>query len=267
MPKEIVHVPGISDGLLKAKVPISAAVKANGFVFVSGQPPMDPATGKIEIADIGTQTRLVLENVKRCLEAAGSSLDKVVKVNIFITNAAYFAAVNEIMGERFSEPYPARAAVGVRELPRAVLLDGEVESGLAQAQFGRRRARRVDDRRQSVGELTHERSEHERHTGAAGVRVGCCSGPDGAEHPAVTGGVRLDARCQRAGLADHGSREAPAGHRCEQRDRSDLRAHDTVLSISTRSSAGMRPSTVISFQPAIAMTTPIDTTIHPPVVR
>ena len=125
MPKEIVHVPGISDGLLKSQVPISAAVKANGFVFVSGQPPMDPETGKIEIADIRTQTRLVLDNVKRCLEAAGSSLDKVVKVNIFITNAAYFAAVNEIYKTYFPNDPPARTFCAMASWP--MTFDVEIE--------------------------------------------------------------------------------------------------------------------------------------------
>jgi 2-iminobutanoate/2-iminopropanoate deaminase len=125
MPKEIVHVPGISDGLLKASVPISAAVKANGFVFVSGQPPMDPDTGRIEIADIGVQTRLVLDNVKRCLEAAGSSLEQVVKVNIFITNAAYFAKVNEIYKTYFPQDPPARTFCAMASWP--MTFDIEIE--------------------------------------------------------------------------------------------------------------------------------------------
>jgi 2-iminobutanoate/2-iminopropanoate deaminase len=88
--KEIVRVPGISEPIEAAKVPLSAAVKANGFVFVSGLPPIDRRTGKIERASIDRQTELVLENVKAALEAAGSSLDKVVKCTVFCANAGYF---------------------------------------------------------------------------------------------------------------------------------------------------------------------------------
>ncbi|MEM9684582.1 MAG: Rid family detoxifying hydrolase [Pseudomonadota bacterium] len=125
MPKEIVHVPGVSDGLLKANVPISAAVKANGFVFVSGQPPIDPETGTIGITDVKAQTHLVLNNVKSCLEAAGSSMEQVVKVTIFITNAAYFATVNEIYKTYFPQDPPARTFVTMASWP--MTFDVEIE--------------------------------------------------------------------------------------------------------------------------------------------
>lgn len=125
MPKEIVHVPGISDGLLKANVPISAAVKANGFVFVSGQPPMDPETGSIDITDIETQTHRVLQNIKNCLEAAGSSMEQVVKVTIFITNTAYYAKVNEIYKTYFPQDPPARTFATIGSWP--MTFDVEIE--------------------------------------------------------------------------------------------------------------------------------------------
>jgi 2-iminobutanoate/2-iminopropanoate deaminase len=115
--KEIVRVPGISEPIEAAKVPLSAAVKANGFVFVSGLPPIDRRTGKIERASIDRQTELVLENVKAALEAAGSSLDKVVKCTVFCANAGYFNAVNAIYARYFPHQPPARTFCAVGSWP------------------------------------------------------------------------------------------------------------------------------------------------------
>jgi 2-iminobutanoate/2-iminopropanoate deaminase len=115
--KEIVRVPGISEPIEAAKVPLSAAVKANGFVFVSGLPPIDRRTGKIERASIDRQTELVLENVKAALEAAGSSLDKVVKCTVFCANAGYFNAVNTIYARYFPHQPPARTFCAVGSWP------------------------------------------------------------------------------------------------------------------------------------------------------
>ena len=80
--KECVYMPGMSEALKKGKVPLSPAVKANGFVFVSGLPPLDTKTGKIINGDITKQTRMSLRNVRDCLKAAGSSREDVVMVNI-----------------------------------------------------------------------------------------------------------------------------------------------------------------------------------------
>jgi reactive intermediate/imine deaminase len=115
--KEIVKVGPISEKLAKAKVPLSPAVKANGFVFVSGLPPFDLKTGELVKGDISMQTELSLENVKAALEAAGSSLEKVVKVTIYITNAAYFPTVNAIYARYFPVDPPARTFVNVGSWP------------------------------------------------------------------------------------------------------------------------------------------------------
>ena len=112
MAKQIVHVPGISDTLAKLKVPISPAVKANGFVFVAGMPPLKPS-GEMLRGDIVAQMEMVIENVKAVLDAAGSSLDQVVKATIYIANAAYFDTVTEVYGRYFSESPPARTFVTV----------------------------------------------------------------------------------------------------------------------------------------------------------
>ena len=117
MKKEIINVPVISDALKKAKVPLSACVRAGDFVFVSGLPAMDLKTGEIPIADIRTQTRMSLDAVKACLEAAGSSMDKVVKATVYISNAAYFEEVNAIYGQYFKQNPPARVFCTVGSWP------------------------------------------------------------------------------------------------------------------------------------------------------
>ena len=115
--KQCVFVPGMSEALEEAKVPLSPAVKANGFVFVSGLPPIDPKTGKVVNGDIARQTRLSLRNVQRALRAAGSSLDRVVKVKVYISNSAYFNTVNEEYRKFFPENPPARTFVTVGSWP------------------------------------------------------------------------------------------------------------------------------------------------------
>jgi 2-iminobutanoate/2-iminopropanoate deaminase len=117
MAKEVVRLPGMSEALEAARVPLSAAIKANGFVFVSGLPPLDRSTGEIVSGSMGEQTELVLENVKAVLEEAGSSLEKVVKVNVFVSNSAYFPTVNEIYARYFPHDPPARTFVAVGSWP------------------------------------------------------------------------------------------------------------------------------------------------------
>jgi len=117
MDKQIIKVNPITEALAKIKAPLSPAVKANGFVFVSGLPPLDRQTGAVVKGDISAQTELSLENVKATLEAAGSSLDKVVKVVIYIANAAYFPTVNAIYARYFPKDPPARTFVAVGSWP------------------------------------------------------------------------------------------------------------------------------------------------------
>jgi 2-iminobutanoate/2-iminopropanoate deaminase len=115
--KEIIKISPITEALANGKVPLSPAVKANGFVFVSGLPPIDRKTGELVKGDISTQTELSLENVKAALEAAGSSLEKVVKVTIYIANAAHFPTVNAIYARYFPHDPPARTFVAVGSWP------------------------------------------------------------------------------------------------------------------------------------------------------
>ena len=98
--------------------PYSPAIIANGFVFCSGQIPIDPATGELNTGSIEDQTRQVLKNVSAVLEAAGSSLDEAVKVTVFLQDMNDFAKMNAVYGEFFKAPNPARAAVQVARLPR-----------------------------------------------------------------------------------------------------------------------------------------------------
>ncbi|MDO8588611.1 MAG: RidA family protein [Armatimonadota bacterium] len=103
--------------------PYSQAVTANGFVFASGQIPLDPATGQIAPGGIAEQTKQVLENLKAVLEAAGSSLDKALKTTIYITDMNNFAAVNEVYGGYFEVDPAARATVEVCRLPKDALIE------------------------------------------------------------------------------------------------------------------------------------------------
>jgi len=100
-----------------SKTPLSAVVKANGFLFVSGTPPREPGKSDIPLADIRRQTELVLDGIKRRLEAAGSSLDNVVKCTVYVTNAAYFDIVNEVYARYFLVEPPARTFVTVGSWP------------------------------------------------------------------------------------------------------------------------------------------------------
>jgi 2-iminobutanoate/2-iminopropanoate deaminase len=102
--------------------PYSQAVRANGFLFVSGQIPIDPALGAVAGDDIAAQTRQVMKNLAAILEAAGSSLERVVKTTVFLADLGDFAAFNEVYAEYLGSARPARATVQVARLPRDVRL-------------------------------------------------------------------------------------------------------------------------------------------------
>ena len=105
--------------------PYSQAIDTGTFVFASGQIPLNPATGKIP-EGIQARTAQSLANVCAILEAAGLTVDNVVKTTVFLSDMANFAAMNDVYGKVFTEPYPARSAVAVRELPKGVLVEIEV---------------------------------------------------------------------------------------------------------------------------------------------
>jgi reactive intermediate/imine deaminase len=103
----------------------SQAVRAGDTVYISGQIPLDPASGQLVSGDIEAEIRRVFENLKAIATAAGGSLAHVVKLTVFLTDLAHFGKVNEIMATYFAEPYPARAAVGVAQLPRGARVEME----------------------------------------------------------------------------------------------------------------------------------------------
>lgn len=102
----------------KAIGPYSPAVRAGNLLFVSGQVPIDPATGNMIEGDIAAQTRRVLDNVGALLAAGGANFASVVRTTVFLADMNDFAAMNQVYGEYFSEPYPARATVQVARLPK-----------------------------------------------------------------------------------------------------------------------------------------------------
>ncbi|SFN56561.1 RidA family protein [Dokdonella immobilis] len=107
----------------KAIGPYSQAVQAGNTVYLSGQTPLHPDTGELVAGDISAQARQVFENLKAVLGAAGLSFEHVVRVGIYLTDLGDFAAVNEVMKQYFSEPYPARSTIGVAALPRAAQVE------------------------------------------------------------------------------------------------------------------------------------------------
>lgn len=100
--------------------PYSQAIRAGDTVYLSGQIPLDPESGEVVEGDFAALVNRVFDNLTAVAEAAGGSLDDVVKLNIFLTDLGRFGVVNELMAERFSEPYPARATVEVSALPKGV---------------------------------------------------------------------------------------------------------------------------------------------------
>ncbi|HWH61018.1 MAG TPA: RidA family protein [Terriglobales bacterium] len=110
----------------KAIGPYSQAIRSNGFVFVSGQVAIDPATQQVIDGDIAVQTERVIKNLAAILKAAGSALDKVVKSTVFLKNMADFASMNDVYGKHFTGAPPARSTVEAARLPKDVLVEIEV---------------------------------------------------------------------------------------------------------------------------------------------
>ena len=103
----------------------SQAVRTGNTVYLSGQIPLDPHSGELVTGNIATQIRQVFDNLAAVAEAAGGSLDNAVKLTVYLTDLGNFSTVNKIMAEYFSEPYPARAAVGVTSLPHHTEIEAE----------------------------------------------------------------------------------------------------------------------------------------------
>jgi reactive intermediate/imine deaminase len=103
----------------------SQAVEAGGTLYISGQIPLDPATMEVVGGDFDERVRQVFRNLQRIAEAAGASLADTVKLTVYLTDLGGFGTVNEVMAEFFDEPYPARAAVGVAELPKGVDVEAD----------------------------------------------------------------------------------------------------------------------------------------------
>lgn len=119
MPRSIIS----TDQAPAAIGPYSQAVRAGNTVYFSGQIPLDPAAGTLVEGDISTQTRRVFDNLKAVATAAGGSLAQVVRVGIYVTDLANFAAVNAVMSEYFQQPYPARSTIEVSGLPKGAQVE------------------------------------------------------------------------------------------------------------------------------------------------
>jgi reactive intermediate/imine deaminase len=114
MSRKIIH----TDKAPAAIGPYSQAVRAGDTVYLSGQIPLDPATGLIVEGDISVQARRAFDNLKAVCEAAGGSLGDIVRLGLYLTDLGNFAAVNAVMGEYFQAPFPARSTIEVSGLPR-----------------------------------------------------------------------------------------------------------------------------------------------------
>jgi 2-iminobutanoate/2-iminopropanoate deaminase len=117
--------PVVTDQAPRPIGPYSQAIIEGDFIFLAGQGPGNPKTGTLEMGDVSTQTVRTLENMKAILEAAGSSLDKVVKCNVYLGNITDFAAMNEVYGRYFSAPYPARTTIQAGALPGGIAVEIE----------------------------------------------------------------------------------------------------------------------------------------------
>ena len=114
MPRTAIH----SDHAPAAIGPYSQATRAGNLVFLSGQVPLDPATGNLVEGDIAVQARQAFDNIKAVVAAAGGTMDDIVRVGLYLTDLSQFGEVNAVMAEYFSQPYPARSTIEVSALPR-----------------------------------------------------------------------------------------------------------------------------------------------------
>ncbi len=119
--KAIIH----SDNAPAAIGTYSQAVKVNNTVYLSGQIPLVPDTMEIVEGDFATQAHQVFKNLGAVCEAADGSLQNIVKLNIYLTDLSNFPVINEVMTQYFQEPYPARAAIGISELPKGALVEAD----------------------------------------------------------------------------------------------------------------------------------------------
>ena len=119
MPRQPIHSPDAPAAI----GPYSQAVRSGGTVYLSGQIPLDPATGDLVEGDIATQARRAFANLRAVCEAAGGSFAQVARVGLYLTDLRDFAAVNAVMAEVFESPYPARSTIGVASLPKGAAFE------------------------------------------------------------------------------------------------------------------------------------------------
>ncbi len=119
--KAIIH----TDNAPAAIGTYSQAVSVDNTVYLSGQIPLDPSTMELVEGDFAAQAHQVFKNLSAVCEASGGTLQNIVKLNLFLTDLSNFPIVNEVMAEYFDEPYPARAAVGVAQLPKGAVVEGD----------------------------------------------------------------------------------------------------------------------------------------------
>ncbi len=115
----------VTDKAPKPMGPYSQAVLEGGFIFLAGQGPTNPQTGQLELGEVRSETKRTLENIRAILQAAGSSLDHVVKCNVYLRDINDFAAMNEVYETFFSKPYPARTTIQAGALPRGIAVEIE----------------------------------------------------------------------------------------------------------------------------------------------
>ena len=127
MPRTAIH----SDQAPAAIGPYSQATRTGNLVFLSGQTPLDPATGNLVEGDIAVQARQAFDNIKAVVAAAGGTMDDIVRVGLYLTDLAEFAAVNAVMGEYFAQPYPARSTIEVSALPKGARFEVDAVMALA----------------------------------------------------------------------------------------------------------------------------------------